>query len=34
MFYHKGMYTAVLKVKMLEENISVADTSKGGIAWN
>lgn len=34
MFYHKGRHPAVLKVKMSEENISVADVSKGETACN
>lgn len=33
-FYHKGRYPAVLKAKMSEENISVADVSRGQTACN
>lgn len=34
LYYHKGRYPAILKVKMSEENIFLADVSKREIAYN
>lgn len=32
--YHKGRYLAILKIKVSEENMSLADVSKWEIACN